>query len=81
MTSFLTKHHGNLGNKNAALLPELHSNLVFHFDELKALAQAEPTATRIVRGAVGGMGKIHGNADIDDVYLPASNARRRCYYR
>ena len=75
MTSFLTKHHGNLGNKNAALLPELHQNLVFHFDELKALAQAEPTATRIVRGAVGGIGKTHGNADNDDVYLPASNGQ------
>ena len=50
--------------------PKLKKSLTPCLTELKSLAQAEHTNTRIVRDAVDGIAQIHDNEDVEYVYLP-----------
>ena len=73
--------HAHKGNKNASMSPKLKKSLTPCLTELKSLAQAEHTNTRIVRDAVDGIAQIHDNEDVEYVYLPVLKGKRMCYYR
>jgi hypothetical protein len=80
--SSVMKPHGGQGNQNSAMSPEKKEVLEKHFEELLGLATTEPRATRFIRDHLSGPATVRGDGDtVNDLFLPASNGYRPCYYR